>query len=72
MNRRDVVFMLGGAAVGWPLTTGAQQQKPMPVIGFLGGKRLDPREVRNSGRPLGSNHETRIGRRTSVDRRIII
>jgi putative ABC transport system substrate-binding protein len=44
ISRRAVLRIAGGAAVGWPLSARAQQQKPVPVIGYIGGGSPGPVE----------------------------
>ena len=60
MRRRDVLSLLGGAAVSWPL--GARAQQPaMPVIGVLGMENVSMASFRDGLNEVGFVERKNVG-----------
>jgi putative ABC transport system substrate-binding protein len=74
MRRRDFITLVGGTALAWPLVAGAQQQKQVFRIGFLGtdGGAADAifvNSLRTHGLVEGQNLS--IERRSTIETQLI-
>ena len=69
MRRRDLISLLGGAVVTWPLAARAQQ-RAMPVIGFLHGAWLETRRAEVTAFHRGLSETNYVeGRNVAVEYR---
>jgi ABC-type uncharacterized transport system substrate-binding protein len=68
--RRDVIALIGGAAVAWPLAARAQQ-KTMPVVGFMSARSPEDsvRELDAYQRGLGEGGGFIEGRNVTIEYR---
>jgi ABC-type uncharacterized transport system substrate-binding protein len=64
MQRREVIVLIGGAAIAWPLA--AQAQQPMPVIGWLSGISSE------AGRPIVAAFREALGDAGYVEGRNVV
>jgi putative ABC transport system substrate-binding protein len=49
MRRREIIRLLGGAAVAWPVRVMAEQQQAMPVVGLLSSVAFNTRRDQVAG-----------------------
>ena len=57
MRRRDLITLISGVAVTWPIAVPAQQGRAMPVIGYLGSSSLASAQDQLAGFHRGLEEE---------------
>ena len=70
LRRRQFITLLGGAAAAWPFVARAQQDVPMPVVGYLGSASLATSDMQLAGLLRGLEEESIVaGRNAAIEYR---